>query len=90
MLAVYLGGSVLQPATFRVVEANAEHSTFDVITQECFNVPPHIVGVGLVRFVADVKRRDALMTVFRQLGLEPLGVVSGLDERTPGDGDGDV
>ena len=50
----------------------------------------HIVGVCLVRVVTDVERRDALVALLREFGLEPLRVVPALDERATTDGDGNV
>ncbi len=75
VLAVDLGGSVLQPTAVGVVKATAEHNTLDVIGQQRLNVAAHVVAIRLVRLRANVKGCDTLVAVRLKLGLDTLYLV---------------
>lgn len=85
VLAVDLRGGVLQLTAFGVVEAVAKDHTVDVIVKNGLNVAAHVVAVCLARLRADVKRCDTLVAMWRERGLDALGMIFGLMERSAAD-----
>lgn len=81
MLAIDLCCSVLQHTSVGVVEVTAKHNAIDVVVQNGLNVAAHVVAVGLVRLRAYVKGCDTLVAMWRERGLDALGMIFSLMER---------
>ena len=84
-LAVDLRGCMFQHAAFGIVEAVAEHNAIEVVVQDGLYVAAHVVAVGLARLRADVKGCDTLVAMWRERGLDALGMIFGLMQRPAAD-----
>lgn len=85
MLAVDLRGGVLQHTASGVMEAVAEHNSLDVPVQNGLNVAAHVVAIGLPWLRADIKGCNTLVAMWRERGLDALGMILGLMERPAAD-----
>lgn len=85
MLAVDLRGGVLKHTASGIMKAVAEHNPLDVLVQNGLNVAAHVVAIRLPRLRADIKGCNTLVAMWRERGLDALGMILGLMERPAAD-----